>query len=270
MDVKEPVISIVIPVFNTEQYLNRCIESISNQTFSNIEIILVNDGSTDNSGRICDEWGEKDNRIRIYHQKNKGVTAARKHGVKMAVGDWIKFVDSDDYLPQNALLTLYSYVKKEIDIVGGLFKFIGNHSNTYHSFGEKNSIEYIKLLLRHKTDWGPCCRIIRKSILDDFVFDISRNVMIGEDLIMNLRIGQKATRILLVPDIVYFYVWRPESAMSKVSILDNNYKKNFNSEFRRSFSSKYQRLLKFDIFCFLIKRSLRFFKRKINNYIKNI
>ena len=93
-----PKLSVIVPVFNTEKYLRECIESILNQTFTDFELILVDDGSTDKSGVICDEYAQLDDRIRIIHQENAGVTRARKRGVEIALGEYITFVDSDDWI----------------------------------------------------------------------------------------------------------------------------------------------------------------------------
>ena len=92
------LISIIVPVYNVEKYLNECIDSIIAQTYSNIEIILVNDGSTDASGKICDEYAEKDGRIKVIHQVNAGLSAARNAGMAVATGEYLYFVDSDDYV----------------------------------------------------------------------------------------------------------------------------------------------------------------------------
>ena len=92
------LISVIVPVYNTKDYLDRCVQSIINQTYHNIEIILVDDGSTDDSGKKCDSWASKDNRIHVIHQKNAGVSAARNAGIEFAHGEYIGFVDSDDVL----------------------------------------------------------------------------------------------------------------------------------------------------------------------------
>lgn len=93
-----PVISVIVPIYNVEKYLNRCVDSIINQTYKNLEIILVNDESPDNCGVICDEYEKKDNRIRVIHQQNKGLSGARNSGLSIATGDYIGFVDSDDWI----------------------------------------------------------------------------------------------------------------------------------------------------------------------------
>lgn len=100
-------ISIIVPVFNVEEFLNKCIDSIVSQSYSNIEIILVNDGSTDGSGEICDQWAKKDNRIRIIHKKNGGLSDARNAGIEEASGDFISFIDSDDFISPTYIQYLY-------------------------------------------------------------------------------------------------------------------------------------------------------------------
>jgi len=96
-------ISIIIPVFNVEKYIGICLESVINQTFRNLEIILVNDGSTDGSGKICDEYAARDSRIRVIHQENKGVSAARNEGLRLSSGKYVGFVDGDDWIDDDML-----------------------------------------------------------------------------------------------------------------------------------------------------------------------
>ena len=112
------LISIIMPVYNAEKYLNRSIESIMNQTYNNIEIILVNDGSTDNSLEICTSYQEKDNRIKLINQANKGVSFARNKGIDEATGDYIMFIDSDDYVEKNMIEDMVSKITEDdIDLV---------------------------------------------------------------------------------------------------------------------------------------------------------
>lgn len=257
------LISIVIPVFNAEKYLNECIESIIKQSFNNLEIVLVNDGSTDSSRALCDEWAQIDTRIRVIHKKNEGVTIARKTGVENSSGKWICFVDSDDSLPENAISILASYIRDDIDMVYGSTRYIGNKQLLYSNFGEKNTIQYLKLLLKHQVYWVPFARLIRKSLFDDFTFDMPSSIIIGEDFIMNLRLAQKVRRIILLPDIVYNYIWYPNSAMSKLSTLDKNYRSVYTKTFFQSISPEYEKALKGAIVSFRIKRIWRLLKMKI-------
>lgn len=104
----QPLVSVIIPVYNVEEYLCECVDSVINQTYKNLEIILVDDGSTDSSGKICDDYAEKDERISAIHQTNGGLSAARNAGLSKAIGDYIYFLDSDDYIAENTLEILLS------------------------------------------------------------------------------------------------------------------------------------------------------------------
>lgn len=119
-------ISIIVPVYKVEPYIRRCLDSIIAQTFTDWECILVDDGSPDNSGAICDEYAKLDERFQVIHQKNQGVTRARANGVAVAKGDFITFVDPDDTIPKNALENLYSHTNDNIDIVVGCVNNDGN------------------------------------------------------------------------------------------------------------------------------------------------
>ena len=114
---KDPVISIIIPVYNTEKYLRRCLDSIVAQTYKDFECILVDDGSTDGSGMICDEYTKRDSRFKVIHKENEGVSAARNDGVSAASGEWIAFADSDDWMERNMLEELMNKTSEGCDIV---------------------------------------------------------------------------------------------------------------------------------------------------------
>ena len=99
----KPMISVIVPVYNAEKYLQRCVDSILKQSFTDFEVLLIDDGSHDRSGELCDEYGEKDNRVRVFHKENGGVSSARNVGLDNASGEYISFVDADDYLETNAM-----------------------------------------------------------------------------------------------------------------------------------------------------------------------
>ncbi len=119
-----PVISIVIPVYNVEKYLPQCIESIIRQTFTDFELILVDDGSTDNSLKICKEYAARDSRITVFHQENLGVSRARNYGLKLAQGEWITFVDSDDWIDNDFLRNFHIEQHQDADIIVQGLKYI--------------------------------------------------------------------------------------------------------------------------------------------------
>ena len=109
---KQDLISVIVPVYNVENYLKRCLDSIINQTYQNIEIILIDDGSTDNSGNLCEDYKKIDNRIKVVHKTNGGLSDARNTGIKKAKGKYITFVDSDDYVEYDYVEYLYNLIKK--------------------------------------------------------------------------------------------------------------------------------------------------------------
>lgn len=108
----EPIISVIVPVYNVEKYLRRCVDSILNQTMTNLEVILINDGSTDSSSKICDEYSKKDKRVRVIHKENSRVAAARNDGLKLAKGKYISFVDSDDWIEDKMYKSMYYTAEK--------------------------------------------------------------------------------------------------------------------------------------------------------------
>lgn len=125
-----PEISIIVPVYKAEQYLERCVKSVLKQTYQNFELILVDDGSPDGCPMLCDGWAEKDNRIRVMHKKNGGASSARNAGLKVADGNWIVFLDSDDWLDVSALKTLYNLAHKyNVPMVIGGMKVVQEYTN---------------------------------------------------------------------------------------------------------------------------------------------
>ncbi len=115
------LVSVIIPVYNADKFLDKCIQSVINQSYTNWELILINDGSTDESGLICDTYAQNDKRIKIIHNKNQGVSVTRNIGINKATGDYLFFLDADDYLPKDSLKTLIYYIEKhpELDVIKG-------------------------------------------------------------------------------------------------------------------------------------------------------
>ena len=128
-----PKISIIVPVFNVEQYLPRCIDSILNQSFRNFELLLIDDGSSDNSGNICDRYAKNDFRIKVFHKKNGGVSSARNVGIDNAIGDWIFFSDADDELFPNGLSILYASIGHNVDLVMAGYERYSNDGKLAYS-----------------------------------------------------------------------------------------------------------------------------------------
>lgn len=203
-----PHISIIVPVYNTEEYLSDCINSILCQSFTDYEIIIVDDGSSDSSGIIGDSFYEKYDNIHIIHQENQGVTCARANGVQAAQGEFIIFVDSDDILPENALSSLIEHVNDDIDIVLGKFA-----NSPCPPVGKIEKEEYCKMaVIMEAFHVGPCAKLYRRSLFRESVFDIPRELKLGEDAIMNIRLAYNVMgKVYSTDSIVYIYRDNPLS-----------------------------------------------------------
>ena len=174
------LISIIVPVYNVEKYLKKCVDSIVNQTYKNLEIILVDDGATDNSGKICDELVELDNRIKVYHKKNGGLSDARNYGVERATGDYIGFVDSDDYINAEMYEKLYEAIKKEnVDVAECNLKIVYPEKKELFT-DEKyyqicNKQEYLEEYLKIEKIFGSACvRLTRADIAKKLKFPVGK------------------------------------------------------------------------------------------------
>lgn len=174
------LISIIVPVYNVEKYLKKCVDSIVNQTYKNLEIILVDDGATDNSGKICDELVELDNRIRVYHKKNGGLSDARNYGVERAAGDYIGFVDSDDYIDAEMYEKLYEAIKKEnVDVAECNLKIVYPEKTDLFTdqkyYQICNKQEYLEEYLKIEKFFGSACvRLTKADIAKKLKFPVGK------------------------------------------------------------------------------------------------
>lgn len=217
---KRPVISVVIPVYNGEKFLQRCIDSIVNQTFVSFEVVFVDDGSTDNSFKILSDNSLLDDRIRIVRQSNLGVTSARRTGVKTAIGEWICFVDCDDMLyPETLRVLLNEAETSGVDIV------CGNSSYAYRIKNDRllNSMEYIAALLEREIDIVLWAKLYKKKILNEDVFDIPSHIKFAEDYIMNIKIGFRAEKISCIKSLIYQYSEYSEGSVTSTFRLSTPY-----------------------------------------------
>lgn len=204
-------ISIIIPVYNTKKYLSRCIDSIIGQSYTEWELILIDDGSTDGSGEICEEYCRKDARIQVRHNPNRGPAASRNAGVALASGALIMFVDSDDWLGKDMLRIMYEqYQETDAGIICCIFKDIDDAGNVSHPqlFAETyidcmNAEECMYQMhhTRHLTG-SPCTKLFRKALFDGI--DFCSDVTIGEDYSMIVQLVQKAGRVRILSQELYF------------------------------------------------------------------
>lgn len=213
------LVSIIIPIFNVEKYLSKCLESCINQSYSNIEIIAINDGSTDTSGEIIDEFAAKDNRIKPIHQTNKGVVSARNNAVKQSSGSHLFFVDGDDYLALNAVEKVVTkLLETKCDIVIGSISYdrdgVFSPLTNKITFGQ-NKIGLACALLTDQLQLSLCSKLIPKSLFNKT--NISNELKIGEDAICVIQLLHSTQSISLINDTLYFYVQRSISVMNKPS-----------------------------------------------------
>lgn len=213
MDIK---ISIIIPVYNVALYLEDCLSSCINQTFREIEIIVVNDGSTDTSHQIITKYASMDERIVVVNKKNEGLIYARKSGLDIARGEYVFHLDGDDYLENNAIEVLYKEaIKKDSDcVIAGFFRIVGDQKQEYHWDRQMNGLSKQELLsfMIGMGLWPIWGKLIRKSLFEGIVY---RNIFIGEDLYFNMQIVLKVNNLVVLDNCLYNYVWNRNSVTRK-------------------------------------------------------
>lgn len=212
-----PLISVIVPIYKAEKYLDRCVDSIVNQTYKNIEIILVDDGSPDNCPQICDIWAKKDNRIKVIHKKNAGAPAARNTGIKASNGDVVAFVDADDWIET----AMYSVMIKCLlqdnsDIVicgsnwilddGRIIKTEANYSCILD--GEKGLDRLLDNTIKEQV-WD---KIYTKKVIDGLLFVEGKKI---DDIFWTYRVLGNANRISLIDCVFYNYFQNSESIMGQ-------------------------------------------------------
>ena len=195
------MVSIIVPVFNGEKFITRCIDSLCKQTYKNIQIVIVNDGSTDNTKNICEKLANSDKRILFISQKNKGVTAARKKGVEYSQGQYVYFVDCDDYLLPTHIELFRIQMQSNNCICLNLYLY-GMNINS--------SEDYIKCLLKSPYYWGMTQQMYTKDLLMD-VLNTPRDINIAEDLIANLLIARNNINFTHCYSSGYIYISNPNS-----------------------------------------------------------
>lgn len=211
----KPLISIIVPVYNAEKTLSRCVNSILNQTFQIWELLLIDDGSIDKSGKICDKYAEFDNRVKVFHRKNQGVSATRNFGIKNSIGKYITFIDSDDEVVKSYLSVLYENIQGT-DIVFFFSKWIYKDNsqveillNNFNS-NEQNAIEKeIALMMDNKTGhdllgfaWN---KMFKSSIIKEHHLEFIENLIISEDEIFTLDYCRYVKQLKVISFSLYYY-----------------------------------------------------------------
>ena len=222
------LITVIVPVYNVEEYIYDCIDSIINQTYRNLEIILVDDGSLDNSGKICDNYAKEDARIKVIHQENMGVSSARNMGLKNANGKWIAFIDPDDWVDNNYFEILISKIyNDEIDCVLCCYNRIVKGTIEKVRFVTEESTynprEYLINSLNPQTGFGFChMKLIRRECIKEMKFD--EELKVGEDALFNIKISKNINKVIYTEKAIYNYRINQNSVVKKY---DKEYVKKY-------------------------------------------
>lgn len=220
MNQENALISIIIPVYKVEKYLEKCIQSVINQTYENLQIILVDDGSPDNCGKICDEYAKKDHRIEVIHKSNGGLSDARNKGLEIAKGEYIGFVDSDDYIEADMYEVLYNLLKQynaDVSICNFYTVSQGKISikNADNGINEYNRIEILKEILLDKNiqsyAWN---KLYKKELFDEIKYPIGKKY---EDIGTTFYLLEKCNKVVVTGKSEYYYINRQDSIVNNVT-----------------------------------------------------
>lgn len=221
-----PKISVIVPVYNVEKYLRRCIESILSQTFTDFEVLLIDDGSNDRSGEICDEYAKKDGRIRVFHKENGGVSSARNVGLDHASGEWIYFMDSDDVIYDNGLFIFNKYISESVDMVMAGFEILNEDNIIIESVEFNDECKIVQVDTFLKNLYFPADRhykgflwnkIFRHSVLEQHSQRFNPQIYYNEDRLFIFEYVCLSGKPIACSDIIiYKYYVRHGSAMDMV------------------------------------------------------
>lgn len=212
------MISVIVPVYKVEKYISRCIESVIAQEYDDWELILVDDCSPDRSGEICDEYAQKDSRIRVIHQENQGVSAARNRGIEEARGEYICFIDSDDYVTSQYLRDFTPADEVDFELQGMTLVY---EEETFRNHEKRPNLELLSDVIgllesdNQILDLlnGPCCKLFKKNIIRDNSLSFPQELSYGEDSIFVLSYLTHCKRkIHLIPSSNYFYTHEKTSS----------------------------------------------------------
>ena len=231
----KPLISVLVPVFNIERYIGLCLESIIHQTYSNLEIIVVDDGSTDRSGEICDLYAKKDSRIKVIHKKNGGLVSARKTAMQVANGDYIGYVDGDDWIGEDFYKSLISSIQDTSSdvVVAGFTRVLFDKTARILNacpigvYEENKLVSFFSSMIsiddffRHGITTYLWNKLFRKEIIKDCQLNVDERITIGEDGAVVYPALLNAKRISVIDNCAYYYRQREDSMLKKTaSFLD--------------------------------------------------
>ena len=220
------MISVVIPIFNAEKYLRECLDGLLAQTYTDFELVLVDDGSSDESLKICKSYKQKDKRIKIFHKNNGGASDSRNYGIDKVSGDYLCFVDSDDIVSKDYLIDLYNSIDHHTDFVMSNFYYIDG-TYKYSPPKAKDNKGGIEILLtdyrRLKTCYAPYGKLFRTSIIRQNNIRFDKNVHVGEDRLFVFTYLLEANLVAFSSKVNYYYCRRPGSLSLKIYSFEEEY-----------------------------------------------
>ena len=274
-------ISVIVPIYKVEQYLNECVESIVNQTYKNLEILLVDDGSPDNCGKMINEWEKKDSRIKALHKANGGLGDARNYGFAHSLGEYIAFIDSDDYVEKTYLEKLIKVLeKKDADIAG--CRFYRNKKDNSGFLYPKGDEKYRFTLSPEKfmecvyNDFGVFCvawgKIYKRHVIVENMYP---KVKIAEDAMVIREVSFRCDRITYIPDALYMYRDREGSIQRSAMVRqlkdqqDRMLWLERDIEFYKKIKNNKLQALAGKAYCFYIYNDWKYFDEECKKYYKS-
>lgn len=220
-----PKISIIVPVYNVESFLTQCFESIIKQTYDNYEIILVDDGSSDKSGKMCDEFAAGKNNVKVLHQDNQGLSGARNNGVKISTGEYITFVDSDDIITNDHVESLVNALLDDTDVaISKMMKFYDKIPHTVQvdlsPYRMTNEEAMKELCNQGKFGNSACAKLYKRYLVERFPYPVGK---LYEDLATTHKIIGNAKGICYISKCTYFYRQRKNSIMNHIGLVQRDF-----------------------------------------------
>lgn len=211
------MISVIVPVYNVEKYLERCVKSIAAQTYKDLEILLIDDGSTDKSGKMCDDFQQTDSRIKVFHKQNGGLSDARNYGIEHSAGKFISFVDSDDYIDEKMLETLHRLITEndaDLAVCSAMDVFEGKEVTQVKEIKEfnLNKVESYKYMLRGDGIPSACNKLYKRQTVGDVRFPVGK---LYEDGFFTPQILKRVEKTAVTSKPMYYYFRRADSITTK-------------------------------------------------------
>lgn len=268
---KHPRLSVIIPIYKAESFLSRCVDSILIQTFSDFELLLIDDGSPDRSGLLCDEYTLKDPRVRVFHKKNGGVSSARNLGLDNAVGDYITFVDSDDWLEKECYIKLFSIIdNNELDVLQFSYREVyANHNKEI--VGDIDGLEVEDVIKSGSFRGSVWSGIFKRSVICKDTIRFNPLMKYAEDQLFVYDVLRNSTTYRCIPDVLYNYFQNQGSALHNPKYTDLLYSSQILSKYALKypyFSKKCDEIICYHIT--LMMKSDEVKRKDIIDLLKNI